>query len=239
MRTDGPLTPQPQRRRGSRSHDAIHLQPSGTPLKLPDRILGRGTEDAVDRQTSRIQRVLIPELTLKIGDLRTLGSAEHQDIRVLADRHRRTRCRGWVADRTDTCRDIGSEHRHVDGSWIPLALCATGILLVSYGSAGVLRESPIDCRATSHQRGVLRVRPVQPMRRRRARPSVGAFDADEMPVAHVGGHPRVHANAGVPGDAHRDDRDRAVARDVQLRQWACEVGPPLAIDAALAVSDPV
>ena len=50
-----------------------------------------------------------------------------------------------------------------------------------------------------------------------------AFDADHVPIAHVGREPRIHAHAGVPGDAHRHQGHRAIARDVQLRKRTWQI----------------
>lgn len=106
----------------------------------------------------------------------------------------------------------------------PLALSPAGIFLVPDGALGRLRQPPVDRGGAPHQREILCVRPILAVRSGRAGAAVGTFDADQVPVAHVGRHPRIHAHPGVPSHPDRDEGDRTVARDVQLRQRTGKIG---------------
>lgn len=47
-----------------------------------------GAVDAVDHELSGVGLIAVLEVALKLGDLRSLGAAEEQDVRILADGHR-------------------------------------------------------------------------------------------------------------------------------------------------------
>ena len=181
-------------------------------------------EDAIYRQMPGVRGVVVLELALQFGDLRSLGRAEQQDVGVPTDRNGRPRGGGHLREIPDAGLNVGAQDIHVDGPRIPFALCVSGVLLVPDRAAGVLGEPTVDRGTASDKREILCVGPILAMWRGRTGTAVGALDADQVPVAHVRRQPRIHADTRVPRDPDRHHGHRAVAGDVQLGQRTGQIG---------------